>query len=52
MPTKWTQIKINYHYLDTIYQISVSKEEKQQDVGHDTHSMWDKACLLYTSRLY
>ena len=30
MPTKWTEIKINYHYLDTIYQIVVSKEEKSK----------------------
>ena len=30
MPTKWTEIKINYHYLDTVYQIVVSKEEKSK----------------------
>ena len=26
MPTKWSEIKICYHYLDTVYQIVVSKE--------------------------
>lgn len=32
MPTKWKILKINYHYLDTMYQITISKEQKPKIV--------------------